>query len=42
MESLKAPMFKNLKENEEGFKVAIAACEKLSEALGKAKELVCE
>ncbi len=42
VESLKAPMFKNLKENEAGFKVAIAACEELSEALGKAKELVCE
>ena len=42
VESLKAPMFKNLKENKEGFKVAIAACEELSEALGKAKELVCE
>lgn len=42
VEALKAPMFKNLKENEEGFKTAIAACEELSEALGKAKELICE
>ena len=42
VESLKAPMFKNLKENKEGFKVAIAACEELSEALGKAKEVICE
>ena len=42
VKALKAPMFKNLKENKEGFKVAIAACEELSEALGKAKEVICE
>ena len=42
VKALKAPMFKNLKENKEGFKVAIAACEELSEALEKAKEVICE
>ncbi len=42
VEALKAPMFKNLKENKEGFKVAISACEELSEALDEAKELVCK
>ena len=40
VKALKAPMFKNLKENKEGFKIAIAACEELSEALGKAKDVL--
>lgn len=42
VKALKAPMFKNLKENKDGFKIAIAACEELSGALEKAKEVICE
>lgn len=42
VKALKAPMFKNLKENKDGFKIAIAACEELSGALDKAKEVICE
>ena len=42
VESLKSPMFNNLKENKDGFKVAIEKCQNLSEVLAKAKGLVAE
>ncbi len=42
VEGLKSPMFNNLKENKDGFKVAIEKCQNLSEVLAKAKGLVAE
>ncbi len=42
VEALKTPMFKNLKENKDGFRTAISDCEKLSQALNKAKEIAVE
>ncbi len=42
IDSLKAPLFKNLAENKDSLKTAIASCKELSESLGKAKEIAVD